>query len=913
MILLRANRELDEIFHRLIKTMEVNVEWTGLFAVIDNYLILQGKVRSLFFNFENRKVVTNIIDIPVKEEDIVEIEDNRVLPNVLNMVLYAFGKWNAIEGIKVEKNYSQLDALFTGILKEIRVMPDFNKVNYRFYKEGIRLTYEDVIQMAIELKAEDEENTEEDEEKLGLWHSVCWKKTEAAFQKEDTSAAERITDRLGNNFYLVGYQCPVCRDKLHMVVYPVGKELLVETEEGRVFLARAYTCNSCNSFYTPRPEKLLAEGDVYELQFGEDKKAYEDYLELLGKRGERTSNYKFNEFEAERGKKKQPAAEPKEAENRNKTEHHEESENQEETENLEKLDEKIDSMSDTECYRLDAKIEEGFFPPEVVQRYERKSREKLKKRLSSLSHGKDRADGAQKQDIKADSRELPKKEPANEWAKEQIKKQKEAEKFGKENSGNTEKTGERPVERRETEAADRNKKDKESEIQQKYAARMQVLPRLSAYQIKELKQQLQKETALNPEQKAAYLKEIDTEEKKKRLEQLKKKAEDCGQRNYTQISRVIEEIEQEALTEDQKKELLEPLYTLRREKGEKEVEQLVKGLSGKLDRKQYKALRKQLKAYPDIDVTKYTKDFDEAFEKAEKQEIANMVNRARKISREDYTDLLNRLAKQDFDEKLLKPYEEKIREKIAEIDRKELDRLCPDMDMTFEEGLAAYETIEEGMFLPELKTNALEMLDKRLKKLKADECEQLVKKMQDSFSEKIKENPRIHFYPARKILLGNAKAEEVERFQTALAIFAADRSRYELPIVLFDTSKNGDGREGVMISSDNIFYGSRFDAGTISILSIVKVSAKNGLLNKGIYVSQKNGAKTRLHYVVDNSEVMDFAENLEEFITYLQEKPESRKIDYLAKEKHDIICCLRCGYTYKEGNVCPKCGYKVNN
>ena len=150
MILLRANHELEEVFKRLIQTMKINVIWTGLFAVVDNYLILQGEVRSLFFDFENRRVVTNIIDIPVNEENVVTVGENQVLPNVLNMVLYAFGKWDTLSGLKVDKNYAELDALFTGILQEINVTPDFNEKNYRFYKKGIRLTYEDVIGFAVE-------------------------------------------------------------------------------------------------------------------------------------------------------------------------------------------------------------------------------------------------------------------------------------------------------------------------------------------------------------------------------------------------------------------------------------------------------------------------------------------------------------------------------------------------------------------------------------------------------------------------------------------------------------------------------------------------------------------------------------------------------------------------------------------
>ena len=67
-----------------------------------------------------------------------------------------------------------------------------------------------------------------------------------------------------------------------------------------------------------------------------------------------------------------------------------------------------------------------------------------------------------------------------------------------------------------------------------------------------------------------------------------------------------------------------------------------------------------------------------------------------------------------------------------------------------------------------------------------------------------------------------------------------------------------------------------------------------------------------MHYVVNNHEAMDFTECFDEFITYLKEKPESRKIEYLAKEKHETICCLRCGCVYQVGNTCPKCGYKNN-
>ena len=73
-----------------------------------------------------------------------------------------------------------------------------------------------------------------------------------------------------------------------------------------------------------------------------------------------------------------------------------------------------------------------------------------------------------------------------------------------------------------------------------------------------------------------------------------------------------------------------------------------------------------------------------------------------------------------------------------------------------------------------------------------------------------------------------------------------------------------------------------------------------------------NGAIHKLPYAVGTSEMEDWAGILDGFISYLQEKPASRKLKYLAKETHDTICCFRCGHIYRGSDVCPECGYKMN-
>ena len=246
MILLRANTELHQTFERLIEAMKVPVKWNGIFVVIDNYMILQGEVRSLFFHFDTRNVATNIIDIPVKEDEIGEVGTNMRVQNAINLILYAFGKWGTIKGVRVDKSFEQLNTLFTDIMKEMQVEPEYTPSYLRFYRSGMRITYEDVIQTA----QEEEQAQPEDEEtnEGGLWHKVVWKRAQAEFARADITVSERRKSRIGNNFYLVGYLCPACCGKLHMAVYPAGKEFKIETEEGGVLLARAATCNACRRF-----------------------------------------------------------------------------------------------------------------------------------------------------------------------------------------------------------------------------------------------------------------------------------------------------------------------------------------------------------------------------------------------------------------------------------------------------------------------------------------------------------------------------------------------------------------------------------------------------------------------------------------------------------------------------------------
>lgn len=918
MILLRATPELKYTFERLIDAMKAPVQWNGIFLVIDNYLILQGEVRSLFFHFDDRKVGTNIFDIELKEDEIRDITGNTHVLNVINMILYAFGKWGTLRGIRVEKNYEQLNALFSGVMQEIAVEPEYNYQYFRFYKEGIRVTYEDVVSYALEWQEKPGETAEQPEEEGGLWHKLLWKKRTCSFPESEIAPEDRKKHRLGNNFYMVGYGCPDCGEGLHMVVYPVGKEFRIETEEGAVLLARAFTCDKCKKFYTPRPEHLLADGDIYCMDFEGDGKAYLDYLELLGKNGERISNPNYNRFVTPK-----PKEGVEDAKNPENAENPEEIQNAPET--LAEALLKTDWENPADVAELSEKLEAGFFPEGEETE---KARERVLKRQKELRQNPMRRERGQSEEKNDGKRKDGASGGQREEAFHGQNRQTSVETGQKSSDGyapvktaghlsgdaDSRMTGDVTTQTPGQEAGETLGDAVRQETERRYEARFQMLDRLSPRQLGELKRQLEQEKNLMPERRQAYLKQVEDAVVKEKAGQLSKRVESCQGKPYTVLKRVYEEVARADLPQEVTEPLRKKLEEEMKAQGTVEVKKLMEKMPPRMDRARYKVFADKIHSYEGVDLTPYEARLNESRREAEKQEIANVVSRARKTERGDYVELAKKLRDGDFLPELVMPYLDKLDEKIKKLDEEAIDEITGDvMHKDFNEAAEAFEKIRDGDFLPELKTNAMEMLEKRLSKIKADECELLVKKLQEDFTEAgIGENERHHFYPARKVVLKQAEPEETEVIDYALASYAAGRGLFEYPILVADTSKNRSGGEGFILTPEHFYYSTLLTSYGFPVSSIREITASTGLLNRGLYVHRKNGDKLKVPYAVESKKLPALAETLNEFVHYLQEKPPSRQVTYLAKEKHDKICCFRCGYLYQGGDVCPKCGFKNN-
>ena len=284
------------------------------------------------------------------------------------------------------------------------------------------------------------------------------------------------------------------------------------------------------------------------------------------------------------------------------------------------------------------------------------------------------------------------------------------------------------------------------------------------------------------------------------------------------------------------------------------------------------------------------------------------------ISVSELGSLLDDIKKENISQDIVRPYTEQVENRIRAMDEKKIKEICGDVGrMDFEDASEAAKQLEDGDFLPQLKFDALKELEQRMSKIKTEECGLLVSKLLNAFDEAgVTESKRCHFYPAKRVWQRLAEPEETAVFEGAVEHFANGIGKFEYPVLLVDRSKDESGKEGVLLTPEKLYYSAWMTSYYIPVMDIESIQAVTGLLNRGIYVYQKNGSKTKLPLAVEHEEMEKFAKVLEDFVRYLQEKPFSRKESYLAKEKHDTICCYRCGYIYKGVGVCPRCGYKQN-
>jgi len=388
-------------------------------------------------------------------------------------------------------------------------------------------------------------------------------------------------------------------------------------------------------------------------------------------------------------------------------------------------------------------------------------------------------------------------------------------------------------------------------------------------------------------------------------------------KSYAELKKAYHTILEKDCPQSAKDSVAKNVKDWMQKRGEKELQVLAEHFPQQYQKKVYQQFRQKFEEYNDIDNTKYMKQLEEKRDMAEQSALKAFVNqqKIRPGDRKKLLSLAEAIRPMEYEEKNKQIIIDQLKDRVKDIDRKAIEQICPDIfEMSFDEGKEAYQRIATGDFLPELKTDMLGRIRKRLEAMKKDECRSLVNKMirDTGISEQTMEG----FYPYDIRRMSNEACEDIDAIiaNNALNTYAGGEA-FEYPLLIFDSTKGENGKKGFVLTPDHVYYNGSMMAGTVKVRNIKEFYAESGLFHKGIYIRTMNNGEMKItgNYKADKEKMEHFLAKLNRFIQYLQEKPESRSVEYLAEEKHPVKCCYRCGYVYEGGNICPKCGSRNND
>ena len=817
MIVLKSTAELHLVFNKLIKTLSVPVEWNGNFVISGNFLILPGKERSVIFNYDTRRVTTNLSDDKLSRKVPEPIKEGSGLINIFNLVLYAFGKWGALKGITVEKDYKKINTLVGAVFGAYGVSADYTEQHCFWYKDGTRITYEDVIQLAIESEHRQPESEEDIEEETGLWHSTTWKLDNQSFIFEKLPMAQRRKGRIGHNFYKVGYACPHCGEKLYMASFSGREKPVIDTVEGRVQLARAFFCPSCVIFYTPLPEAGLEDEEVYYLDFDGDKTAGNDYMEMLGRLGTREVNGDFNKY-------------------------------------VDRVNDEGRTTTRQSLNGIDKGISDERRSLNGIDKGIKDDRRSLNGIDKGISDDRRSLNGIDK-GIKDDRSDL---NGIDKGISDDRRSLNGVRKFDDENEQISDKVSGNP-----------DKEDVFDIVHEKAAVMADIggTGELHTYR-----------------KDASHVRDKDTIKSSRRKLRIRRLA--VLFKSFSMVKWFRHKGDGKASEEHSDKEPY---------RNDERIS--APGAVTASDGKAGYTVREEAESAP-----------------AQRRKLDELLEKTGNATRKDIVDLLDKLKAGHFDKAVQMEYAGKLQEDIAALDRRRIDEACKDyLDYNGEELEKLYSMIEEEEFLPEIKAAALDSVAGRLWKIRNEEAELLVKRIKKSLCENgVSENHALYFYPAMEILEGRADTQVKDHLECAVDSYAPGLGKYEYPVIMEDTTGKQNGKRGMFITPDAIYYGNFYTYGHIMAENIERIGSYTGFMGRYVIVYLDDGSKIRLSSVIAKDELEAYAMTLNDFVIYLKQKPFSRKEKYLAKESHDVICCFRCGYVYKNMKECPKCGYKFN-
>ncbi|MDE7309094.1 MAG: hypothetical protein K2N61_10635, partial [Lachnospiraceae bacterium] len=168
----------------------------------------------------------------------------------------------------------------------------------------------------------------------------------------------------------------------------------------------------------------------------------------------------------------------------------------------------------------------------------------------------------------------------------------------------------------------------------------------------------------------------------------------------------------------------------------------------------------------------------------------------------------------------------------------------------------AYRELEVIPFKTVYVQNLAAAVEKKLDRMRRQEWKELL----ESFKERVSDKPL-----DGRILFGD---DEFKVKQVTDSF--VNSGKFEYVMLINDTSRRLNGKEGVAVTTRNLYYKGMFESGEIPVEDISHFEISGGLFSQGLTVHTNNGKKYSMPCDVGEKEYYKYLKVLEELINVLR-------------------------------------------
>ncbi len=226
-----------------------------------------------------------------------------------------------------------------------------------------------------------------------------------------------------------------------------------------------------------------------------------------------------------------------------------------------------------------------------------------------------------------------------------------------------------------------------------------------------------------------------------------------------------------------------------------EIRQLCSGTNG-LSREECLELKEKLRIYNPVLTNAFIDEINNRINLLENEALSKLCADYNMMNRDQIVALEQNISSLGYSMNNAKDYLEKLHERLIECDNQTLSDMCKNIsELGFHEGLQLLNQITAMDVLEEVKKSYIEKLDDYLLQLKKAEMAKYLSLIAN-----------LGILSDRLGIPDGRSADITRKYQTARSKYAKDIKKYEIPILLNDTTMLGGGEEGFLLTNENIYY-----------------------------------------------------------------------------------------------------------